>query len=115
MKYYSTNKQSPLASLHDAVIKGLAPDKGLYMPQTIPPMPTRFFEDIDQMSFPEIAYQVALQFFGEDVEHEALRHIVDDTLAFDTPLVHVTDRIYSLELFHGPTLCLLYTSDAADD
>ena len=104
MKYYSTNKQSPLASLHDAVIKGLAPDKGLYMPQTIPPMPARFFEDIDQMSFPEIAYQVALQFFGEDVEHEALRHIVDDTLAFDTPLVHVTDRIYSLELFHGPTL-----------
>ena len=77
---------------------------GLYMPQRIKPLPQSFFDNIQNLSFQEIAYQVADCFFGEDVEADALRKIVYDTLAFDVPLVKVTDTIYSLELFHGPTL-----------
>jgi threonine synthase len=104
MKYYSTNHQAPDASLEEAVVKGLASDKGLYMPYTIKPLPKEFFETIDQLSFQEIAYRVADAFFGEDVPADTLRQIVYDTLSFDVPAVPVTDRIYSLELFHGPTL-----------
>lgn len=104
MKYYSTNGKAPLATLQKAVVKGLAEDKGLYMPQRINPLPESFFDTIQDLSFQEIALQVATCFFGEDVEPDALRRIVYDTLSFDVPLVKVTDNIYSLELFHGPTL-----------
>ena len=104
MQYYSTNGKAPLATLQKAVVKGLAEDKGLYMPQRIKPLPQSFFDNIQNLSFQEIAYQVADCFFGEDVEADALRKIVYDTLAFDVPLVKVTGNIYSLELFHGPTL-----------
>jgi len=104
MQYYSTNGKAPLATLQKAVVKGLAEDKGLYMPQRIKPLPQSFFDNIKNLSFQEIAYQVADCFFGEDVEADALRKIVYDTLSFDVPLVKVTDNIYSLELFHGPTL-----------
>ena len=104
MKYYSTNGKAPLATLQKAVVKGLAEDKGLYMPQRIKPLPASFFDTIQDLSFQEIALQVATCFFGEDVEPDALRRIVYDTLSFDVPLVKVTDNIYSLELFHGPTL-----------
>ena len=104
MNYYSTNGKAPLATLQKAVVKGLAEDKGLYMPQSIKPLPKSFFDIIQDLSFQEIAYQVADCFFGEDVEADALRKIVYDTLAFDVPLVKVTETIYSLELFHGPTL-----------
>jgi len=104
MLYYSTNNQAKDATLQEAVVKGLAPDKGLYMPQKIKKLPSAFFETIEQKSFQEIAYTVADAFFGEDVETDTLKEIVYDTLNFDTPLVHVNDNIYSLELFHGPTL-----------
>jgi len=104
MQYYSTNGKAPLATLQKAVVKGLAEDKGLYMPQRIKPLPQSFFDNIQNLSFQEIAYQVADCFFGEDVEADALRKIVYDTLAFDVPLVKVTGNSYSLELFHGPTL-----------
>jgi len=104
MKYYSTNHQAPEASLREAVIKGLALDKGLYMPFSIPTLPKMFFEQIDKMSFQEIAFEVALSLLGEDVESEVLHTIVYDTLKFDVPAVKVTDRMYALELFHGPTL-----------
>ena len=104
MKYYSTNKQAPIASLEKAVVKGLAEDKGLYMPENIKKLPAEFFENIDKMSFQEIACTVAEAFFGEDVEKAALDKIVCDTLSFDCPVVPVTDNIYTLELFHGPTL-----------
>lgn len=104
MKYYSTNGQAPLATLEKAVVKGLAEDRGLYMPQTIKPLPKEFFEQCDRMTFQEVACAVADSFFGEDVEREALHGIVCDTLSFDCPVVRVTDSIYSLELFHGPTL-----------
>ena len=104
MKYYSTNGKAPIATLEKAVVKGLAEDKGLYMPERIKALPQEFFDNIENCSFQEIAYTVADAFFGEDVPAEDLKKIVYDTLAFDCPCVKVTDTIYSLELFHGPTL-----------
>ncbi len=104
MKYYSTNKQAPEATLEEAVVKGLAADKGLFMPFTIKTLPQEFYDSIDTLSFQEIAYRVADAFFGEDVPADTLKQIVYDTLSFDVPLVWVTENIYSLELFHGPTL-----------
>ena len=104
MKYYSTNKKVEGVSLEDAVVKGLAEDKGLFMPDCIKALPQTFFDTIETLSFQEIAYTVADAFFGEDVEAEALKKIVYETLNFDTPIVPVTDNIYSLELYHGPTL-----------
>ena len=104
MKYYSTNNQAPIADLHKAVVKGLAEDRGLYMPERINKLPKVFFENIDKMSFQEIAYTVANAFFGEDVDPDALHDIVYDTLSFDCPVAKVKDNIYTLELFHGPTL-----------
>ena len=104
MKYYSTNRQSPEVSLHEAVVKGLAADRGLYMPENIKHLPESFFNNIQDMSFQEIAFEVAKAFFGEDVEETALKNIVYDTLSFDCPVVKVEENIWSLELFHGPTL-----------
>lgn len=104
MKYYSTNKQAPLATLEDAVVKGLAGDKGLFMPQQIVQLDTEIIRTFKDKSFHEIACVVARTFFGEDIEPETLDEIVKDTLSFDTPVVPVSDSIYSLELFHGPTL-----------
>jgi len=104
MKFYSTNHNSPDVSLREAVVKGLAPDRGLYMPETIKRLPAQFFEDIDSMSFQEMSFQVAKAFFGEDIPENDLKQIVYDTLSFETPAVKVCDNIYSLELFHGPTL-----------
>ena len=104
MKYYSTNKIVSDVSLEEAVIKGLAADKGLYMPNKINKLPKEFFDNIDQMSFQEMSFHVAQAFFGEDIPADDLKAIVYDTLSFDTPVVNVKENIYSLELFHGPTL-----------
>lgn len=104
MLYYSTNHTAARATLRDAVVRGLAEDKGLYMPEVIKQLPQTFWDEIANLSFQEVAYRVADAFFGEDVEADALRRIVYDTLAFDVPLVRVEENIYSLELFHGPTL-----------
>ena len=104
MKYYSTNHQTPDVSLQEAVVKGLAADKGLFMPERINELPTSFFEQMSQMSLQEVAYQVAQAFFGEDIPADKLKQIVYDTMNFNIPLVKVSDYIYSLELFHGPTL-----------
>jgi threonine synthase len=115
MKYYSTNRTAPAATLHEAVVKGLAGDRGLYMPERIKTLPATFFDTIDQMSFQEIGYQVADAFFGEDIPADDLKRIVYDTLSFDCPVVKVIDLnpfaslsdkrpVFALELFHGPTL-----------
>lgn len=104
MKYYSTNRKASDVTLEEAVVKGLAADRGLYMPHNIRILPASFHEQIDQLSFQEIASQVADAFFGEDVPAETLKQIVYDTLSFDVPVVRVKENIYSLELFHGPTL-----------
>ena len=104
MQYYSTNGKAPIADLHKAVVKGLAEDRGLYMPERIKQLPKEFFDAIEKKSFQEIAYTVADAFFGEDVDAASLKQIVYETLSFDCPVEKVTDEIYSLELFHGPTL-----------
>ncbi|MFW5755152.1 MAG: threonine synthase [Tangfeifania sp.] len=104
MKYYSTNRKTAKVPLKEAVIKGLAADNGLFMPERIKKFEPAFFDSIDQLTFQEIAFEVAKKFFGEDVELNALEEIVFDTLEFDCPVVKVSENIYSLELFHGPTL-----------
>ena len=104
MLYYSTNKKTPNATLEEAVVKGLASDKGLFMPEKIKQLPKEFFDTITNLSFQELSYIVADAFFGEDVEAKKLKEIVYETLNFDTPIVKVKNNIYSLELFHGPTL-----------
>lgn len=104
MRYYSTGKMAPEVPLSQAVKNGLAPDRGLYMPERIVRLPESFYSGIGSMTFGGIASVVADAFFGDDIPEDDLHGIVDDTLAFDTPLVKVEDGIYSLELFHGPTL-----------
>ena len=104
MLYHSTHKKVFGVSLQDAVIKGLADDKGLFMPDKIKQLPPSFFETIENRSFQEIAYVVADAFFGEDVDAVSLKRIVAEALDFEIPLVKVDDTCYSLELFHGPTL-----------
>ena len=104
MMYYSTNRKAPQATLEKAVVKGLAEDRGLYMPERINQLPKEFFDDIASLTFQDVAYNVASAFLGEDIDLDALYDIVRSTLSFDCPLVRVTDDIYSLELFHGPTL-----------
>ena len=104
MKYYSTNGNAPLADLQKAVVKGLAEDRGLYMPERINPLSKTFLDNMQEMSFQDIAYNVADAFFGEDIDGDSLHDLVYDTLRFDCPVKKVKDSIYSLELFHGPTL-----------
>ena len=104
MRYYSTNGQAPLAGLGEAVVRGLAGDRGLYMPERIPRLPDAFFDGIGALSFPEIGCAVADAFFGEDVPPADLHRIVRETLSFDCPLREVEPGIFALELFHGPTL-----------
>lgn len=104
MQYYSTNGKAPFASLNKAVVKGLAEDRGLYMPEHINKLPQAFFNDMPGLKFQDIAYTVADAFFGEDVDGDALQDLVYDTLQFDCPIKKIKDNIYVLELFHGPTL-----------
>ena len=103
MRYYSTQKQSSTVSLKEAVVKGLAPDRGLYMPETIGQLPTSFYKEIPGMNLTTIAQTVARKFFGEDIPQDELDTIVADTLSFAIPLRKVEENIWVLELFHGPT------------
>jgi threonine synthase len=104
MLYYSLNRQSPRANFKDATIRGQAPDKGLYFPEHIPVLPKTFFANISGLSKEEIAYTVIAQYVGGTIPENELRRIVVETVNFDFPLVKVSDNIFSLELFHGPTL-----------
>src|ERR1035437_6722732 len=104
MLYYSTNNRNHKVSLKEAIVKGIAEDKGLFMPEQIKPLPKSFYDKIETLSLQEIAFEVARQFFGEDVDHDALKEIVYDSLNFPIPLVEIQKDLYSLELFHGPTL-----------
>jgi threonine synthase len=104
MKYFSTNKSVSSVSLMEAVTKGLASDNGLFMPERIEEFRPDFFKKIPNLSFQEISFEVAKKFFGEDIPEHTLKEIVYDTLSFDCPIVKVNDSMYSLELFHGPTL-----------
>ncbi|MFI1773696.1 threonine synthase [Thalassobellus citreus] len=104
MNYYSLNKQAPNTSFKDAVIKGLAPDKGLYFPESITPLPKDFFDNIDNLSYSEIAFEAIKQFVSPEIPEAVLKTIVEETLSFDFPVVELNKNISTLELFHGPTM-----------
>ena len=104
MNYYSLNKKAPNTSFKDAVIKGLAPDKGLYFPESITPLPQSFFDNIDNLSYAEIAFEAIKQFVAPDIPEAVLKQIVEETLSFDFPIVQLNKNISTLELFHGPTM-----------
>ncbi len=104
MKYFSINKQSPATDFKEAAIRGQAPDKGLYFPEKLPVLPPSFLKDIDSLSKEDIAYIVIKPYVGDAIPDSELQRIVGETVNFDFPLVKVTDNIYSLELFHGPTM-----------
>ena len=104
MKYYSLNHNAPKVSFQEAVIQGLAPDQGLYFPEYLTPISASFFDKIETLSNEEIAFQVIHEFVGDEIPEINLRQIITETLCFDFPLVKVENNIYSLELFHGPTM-----------
>lgn len=104
MKYYSLNNNAPKTSFKDAVIRGLAPDKGLYFPETITPLPKEFIQNIENYSNEEIAFQAIKQFVGDEIPEKELKEIIAETVSFDFPLVDIEDNIKTLELFHGPTM-----------
>lgn len=104
MKFYSTNNKNLTVDLRRAVTEGLAPDNGLYMPENIPLMPDEFFANISDMSFREIGFEVAKNLLKGDIPDSELKKIVDHTIQFSAPLVKLEEGVYSLELFHGPTL-----------
>ena len=103
MQYYSTNQEAPKADLKEAVVRGLAPDKGLYMPEKMPAFTHAFFENLSNLTLQEIGVEVAKCFFGDSVDNKALKKIAEETLNFEIPLVKLSEQIFSLELFHGPT------------
>jgi threonine synthase len=104
MNYYSLNKKAPDTTFKNAVIKGLAPDKGLYFPERISPLPQSFWDNFDDLSYAEIAFEAIKQFVAPDIPEATLKTIVEDTLSFDFPIVKLNDNISTLELFHGPTM-----------
>ena len=103
-RYFSLNHHSKSTLFHDAVKKGLAPDRGLYFPETIPKLPQSFFENIQKMSIQEMAYRVIKPYLGNQILKDKLMEIVSETLDFDFPIIEITDNIAALELFQGPTL-----------
>ena len=104
MNFYSLNKKAPNVSFKDAVIKGIAPDKGLYFPESITPLPESFFKNIEELSNQEIAFNAIHQFVSDDIPNEKLKEIIANVLDFDFPVVEIEDDIATLELFHGPTM-----------
>ena len=104
MKYYSTNKQSAVVDFKEATIRGLAPDKGLYFPEHIPQADKTFIQQIEKYSNAEIAFRVILPYIGNSIPADELQRIAHEAIDFEIPLVNITGNIFSLELFHGPTL-----------
>lgn len=104
MLYHSTRSPSVKVSLKQAILRPLPDDGGLYMPEFLPVLNDKFWQEFRGYHFAEICYYVANAFFGEDVPAAALREIVDSSITFDAPLVEISERDYILELFHGPTL-----------
>ena len=104
MKYFSLNNKNNKASFNEAVIQGIAPDKGLYFPESITPLDPNFIRNIEYFTKEEIAYETIKQFIGDAIPEAALKEIIADTLNFDFPLVGLDENVNVLELFHGPTL-----------
>ncbi|MFZ6009097.1 MAG: threonine synthase [Bacteroidota bacterium] len=104
MFFYSTNNRNLKVSLREAVIRGLAPDNGLFMPERVDPLPKNFFETLHTKTFQQIAFEIAHHLLGEDLSQQQLEAIVHHTIQFDAPVVEIEKDILALELFHGPTL-----------
>lgn len=104
MNFYSLHKNAPVVSFKDAVINGIAPDKGLYFPESIPPLPPFFFDRIEEMPHTDIAFTAIRPFVTQDIPDTILREVLEMVLDFDFPVVPIEDRVGSLELFHGPTM-----------
>jgi len=104
MRFYSTRNKSEFWNFRDAVVQGLAPDGGLFMPETINPFPASYFESIQERSFAELSFDVARQLLGDALPVDVLRQIVDRTVNFDVPLVKIEPNVFAMELYHGPTL-----------
>ncbi|SHJ12047.1 threonine synthase [Pseudozobellia thermophila] len=104
MEFYSLNKQAPPVSFKEAVIRGIAPDRGLYFPESITPLPDSFFDRIEDLSPTEIAFNAIHQFVSDDIPNEALKNILANTLDFEFPVVEIEENVATLELFHGPTM-----------
>jgi len=103
MKYISTRQQEE-TNIKTAILKGLADDDGLFMPEYIPQLDSEFFEDLSNLSLQEIGFRVAKEFLGESISNDNLKEIIDEVLNFEIPAVKISENIYSLELFHGPTM-----------
>jgi threonine synthase len=104
LKFYSTNKKSKEISFKDAVIKGMADDGGLFMPETIPHLPLKFFSEIENLSFQEICFEIANSFIGDEIPTEGLKSIINNAINFEAPIIRLNENINILELFYGPTL-----------
>src|SRR5690554_5115440 len=104
MKYYSLNNPNHVSTFEDAVIRGLAPDKGLYFPSHIPKLPPALFEGLKDKTKQEIAYEAIKEFIGDEIPRDDLEKIIAHTLDFEFPVVELQDKLHSLELFHGPTM-----------
>ena len=127
MNFYSLNQQAPKVSFKDAVIKGIAPDRGLYFPESITPLPLSFFENIEELTNQEIAFNAIHQFVSDVIPNKILRAILNTVLDFDFPVVEIEEGVATLELFHGPTMafkdvgarfmanCLGYFSEGASN
>ncbi|SDS26359.1 threonine synthase [Christiangramia echinicola] len=104
MRYFSLNDRSHTSSFENAVVKGLAPDKGLYFPEKVVKLPASFIKDLQNLDKTEIAFRAIKEYVGSEIPDSDLIDIINETLDFDFPVVNITDDIGSLELFHGPTL-----------
>ncbi len=104
MLYYSTKNRQATATLEQAVIRGLAPDGGLYLPERLPLLPQAFLRNMSAMTLQEVGYAIASFALSDDVPADVLHEIVFDAFDFDIPLVKTASGNYVLELFHGPTM-----------
>ena len=104
MNYYSLNNPGTFVDFREATIRGQAPDKGLYFPERIPQLPTNLLKNLKTLTREELAYQIISPYTGDTLPEADLRRIIAETINFDFPLIPITPDIYSLELFHGPTL-----------
>ena len=127
MNYFSLNNKSHHVSFKEGIINGLAPDRGLYFPANLTPISSEFFEKIEKLSNQEIALEAIKQFIGNEIPEMELKKIIDETLFFDFPIVKIEDDVFSLELYHGPTMafkdvgarfmsrCLAYFNQNSDN
>ncbi|MBO6793321.1 MAG: threonine synthase [Balneolaceae bacterium] len=104
MKFYSTKGQVEPVNFQETIFRGLPADNGLFMPEMIPTLPSSFFDELPQMTLPEIGFEVLRHFVDGEIPDDELKTIVEETLSFDIPLAKINDSVYALELFHGPTM-----------